>query len=274
MKQKLCIGTLALCVLLGAARGADLCFYTDAATGFVTAGSIWLRYGLMALVLACAIAVPLGMEKEKTALRMDGARGVLLAPLAVAAEIYGFTAVIGAVTGNVAQTSVHHATAARMLQAQIFDGVRGILFVAFGVWCLLLFFVRKEEPAHGGTLFYLGLAGSAAYYVHAVVRFIQQPASIYRVQPAVEILSALAALLFVTALLRKMCLPDAPGGAGAVCRYGLLVFFFGTCLSLPQAVWQQLNGITSLVTLPLAATLGILGLLGAACAVKIAARQK
>lgn len=56
-------------------------------------------------------------------------------------------------------------------------------------------------------MLYLGVAGSAAFYLHTVVRFVEQPASLYRILPAVEIFSALAALLFVTALLRALYLP-------------------------------------------------------------------
>ena len=117
-----------------------------------------------------------------------------------------------------------------------------------------------------------GVAGSAAFYLHTVVRFVEQPASLYRILPAVEIFSALAALLFVTALLRALYLPGGVGTAPALSRCGLLAFFFCTCLALPQAVWQGMNGVDTPVSFPLAITLGCTGLLGAACARNIARR--
>ena len=100
----------------------------------------------------------------------------------------------------------------------------------------------------------------------------EQPASLYRILPAVEIFSALAALLFVTALLRALYLPGGVGTAPALSRCGLLAFFFCTCLALPQAVWQGMNGVDTPVSFPLAITLGCTGLLGAACARNIARR--
>ena len=75
-----------------------------------------------------------------------------------------------------------------------------------------------------------------------------------------------------TALLRALYLPGGVGTAPALSRCGLLAFFFCTCLALPQAVWQGMNGVDTPVSFPLAITLGCTGLLGAACARNIARR--
>lgn len=93
-----------------------------------------------------------------------------------------------------------------------------------------MFFENRAREKRGGWMLYLGVAGSAAFYLHTVVRFVEQPASLYRILPAVEIFSALAALLFVTALLRALYLPGGVGTAPALSRCGLLAFFFCTCL--------------------------------------------
>ena len=159
-----------------------------------------------------------------------------------------------------------------ILLGQLADVTRAALFVVFGVWCLLVFFENRAREKRGGWMLYLGVAGSAAFYLHTVVRFVEQPASLYRILPAVEIFSALAALLFVTALLRALYLPGGVGTAPALSRCGLLAFFFCTCLALPQAVWQGMNGVDTPVSFPLAITLGCTGLLGAACARNIARR--
>ena len=163
--------------------------------------------------------------------------------------------------------------AERILLGQLADVTRAALFVVFGVWCLLVFFENRAREKRGGWMLYLGVAGSAAFYLHTVVRFVEQPASLYRILPAVEIFSALAALLFVTALLRALYLPGGVGTAPALSRCGLLAFFFCTCLALPQAVWQGMNGVDTPVSFPLAITLGCTGLLGAACARNIARRD-
>ena len=44
-----------LCVLLGLARGADLAFATDAATGLCTAGAVWWRYLALGVVVLAAV---------------------------------------------------------------------------------------------------------------------------------------------------------------------------------------------------------------------------
>jgi|GEM_PF-351292 len=74
------------------------------------------------------------------------------------------------------------------------------------------------------------------------------------------------------ALLRALYLPGGVGTAPALSRCGLLAFFFCTCLALPQAVWQGMNGVDTPGSFPLAITLGCTGLLGAACARNIARR--
>lgn len=51
MKKAFCTGTLAVSLLLGAARAADLFLNTDTATGFLLSGSVWTRYWLMAPVV-------------------------------------------------------------------------------------------------------------------------------------------------------------------------------------------------------------------------------
>ena len=47
MKKAFCTGTLAVSLLLGAARAADLFLNTDTATGFLLSGSVWTRYWLL-----------------------------------------------------------------------------------------------------------------------------------------------------------------------------------------------------------------------------------
>ena len=257
MKKAFCTGTLAVSLLLGAARAADLFLNTDTATGFLLSGSVWTRYWLMAPVVILAWLAGLYVpRKQPCGLRpgagvwMSGVNFVFVPP----------------------EQAGRHQTAERILLGQLADVTRAALFVVFGVWCLLVFFENRAREKRGGWMLYLGVAGSAAFYLHTVVRFVEQPASLYRILPAVEIFSALAALLFVTALLRALYLPGGVGTAPALSRCGLLAFFFCTCLALPQAVWQGMNGVDTPVSFPLAITLGCTGLLGAACARNIARR--
>ena len=48
--------SLILSVLLGIFRGIDLALLTDAETGLCIVGSVWLRYGALAVAVGAAVA--------------------------------------------------------------------------------------------------------------------------------------------------------------------------------------------------------------------------
>ena len=116
---------------------------------------------------------------------MSGVNFVFV-PLAFCSELYGFLTVLNVLFGTPEQAG-RHQTAERILLGQLADVTRAALFVVFGVWCLLVFFENRAREKRGGWMLYLGVAGSAAFYLHTVVRFVEQPASLYRILPAVEI---------------------------------------------------------------------------------------
>ena len=208
MKKAFCTGTLAVSLLLGAARAADLFLNTDTATGFLLSGSVWTRYWLMAPVVILAWLAGLYVpRKQPCGLRpgagvwMSGVNFVFV-PLAFCSELYGFLTVLNVLFGTPEQAG-RHQTAERILLGQLADVTRAALFVVFGVWCLLVFFENRAREKRGGWMLYLGVAGSAAFYLHTVVRFVEQPASLYRILPAVEIFSALLFACFVGERLRR-----------------------------------------------------------------------
>ena len=226
MKKAFCTGTLAVSLLLGAARAADLFLTPDTATGFLLSGSVWTRYWLMAPVVILAWLAGLYVpRKQPCGLRpgagvwMSGVNFVFV-PLAFCSELYGFLTVLTVLFGTPEQAG-RHQTAERILLGQLADVTRAALFVVFGVWCILVFFENRAREKRGGWALYL---------------------------------------------------PGGVGTAPALSRCGLLAFFFCTCLALPQAVWQGMNGVDTPVSFPLAITLGCTGLLGAACARNIARR--
>ena len=279
MKRICCTGALGFSLLLGTARAMDLILNTDAETGFLRSGGIMPRYLLM---LACVLLILLAGHfvppGQPTGLRPKGAawmRGsnFLLVPLAFCCELYGFLFLLNCLFGVPVQTSSkHHAMDNMRLYnlRQFADGARAALFVLFGIWCLLLFFENLTRIPHGEWMPVFGVLSSVGFYLHTTIRFIERPSSLYRIVLVVEILSALSALLFVTALLRALYLHASLQTARALCRGGLLAFFFCTCLALPQTVWAYAKGTEPLVSLILAAGNGCLGLAGAVCACRVA----
>ena len=271
MKRIYCAGALVFSLLLGVARAADLVWNTDAETGFLRSGSVALRYVFMLLcallILLAGRSVPLG---QPCGLRAENAAWMrksnpLLVPLALCCELYGFLFLLNRIFGVPVrtQTSRHAMDHLRLYYLRQFvDGVHAALFVVFGIWCLFLFFENLTRILHGKWMLTFGMLSSTVFYLHTVLRFLERPSSLFRTVPVVEILSA----LFVTSLLRALYLPYSFHTARALCRSGLLSFFFCTCLALPQTVWQFVLGREALAPLILAVGFGCLGLVGAACA--------
>ena len=121
MKKAFCTGTLAVSLLLGAARAADLFLNTDTATGFLLSGSVWTRYWLMAPVVILAWLAGLYVpRKQPCGLRpgagvwMSGVNFVFV-PLAFCSELYGFLTVLNVLFGTPEQAGPHQ-TAERWME--------------------------------------------------------------------------------------------------------------------------------------------------------------
>lgn len=89
--------------------------------------------------------------------------------------------------------------------------LRGVWFFALGVVCLLAAWRVYAQREGRALALGPGVAASGALYLHAVLRFIDAPASLHHVQPTAEVLCALCAVLFFAALLRAA----APEGGAA-----------------------------------------------------------
>ena len=136
--------------------------------------------------------------------------------------------------------------------------------LVFPLVCLLAAWRADTKQKKCALALGPGAAASGALYLHAVLRFIDAPASLHHVQPTLEVLGAVCAVLFFAALLRAL----SPEGARArwVCCTGLAAFYFCTCWGLPQLVWQLCTGADGGTPALAAIALALLGLWGAAAA--------
>ena len=162
------------------------------------------------------------------------------------------------------QLSGHHVTPQREMLAALGLALRGVWFFALGAVCLLAAWRVYAQREGRALALGPGVAASGALYLHAVLRFIDAPASLHHVQPTAEVLCALCAVLFFAALLRAA----APEGAAArgMCRAGLAAFYFCACWGLPQLVWQLCTGAAGGTPVLAGFALALLGLWGAAAA--------
>ena len=263
MKAALCLG-----VGVGLWRMVDLFVFTDVPTGFSAGGAMW-RYGVLLLCVLAAWAAPLKLEKDA---------GAALCGAAPLCGVFGAVCLCFGLWAPVClalygpQLSGHHVTARREMLSALGLCARGVWFVALGAVCLLT--AWRARVGQGECLPALGpgTAASGALYLHTILRFIEAPASLHHVQPTVEVLSALCAVVFFAALLRA----GSPEGARArsVCRTGLMAFYFCTCWGLPQLVWQLCTRAEGKTPVLLSLALAVLGLWGAVAAYGPTARTK
>ena len=84
--------SLLLCAALAVFRGIDLAFLTDAETGLCIVGSVWLRYGALAVAVGAAVAAGRCCKPQTDALR---GHCTLSGVVALAAAVcYGEAAVL------------------------------------------------------------------------------------------------------------------------------------------------------------------------------------
>ena len=244
-------------------RTADLFLFTDVPTGFCAGGAVW-RYAAMGLCALAAWLFPLAVPRQSAAPgALPGTHAPWCAAFGAACTAFGLWAPVSlALYGP--QLSGHHVTPQREMLAALGLALRGVWFFALGAVCLLAAWSVYAQREGRALALGPGVAASGALYLHAVLRFIDAPASLHHVQPTAEVLCALCAVLFFAALLRAA----APEGAAArgMCRAGLAAFYFCACWGLPQLVWQLCTGAAGGTPVLVGFALALLGLWGAAVA--------
>lgn len=257
MKRAATFLVLLIAGALGFLRWIDLVNFCETGTGFVLVGEVWWRYAAMAgaallFVLAGRLGAkhPVCFAKSSPVVGLwAGVCGVLWAALCgfkIADLMERFDTVAAAFTLTYALTA--------------------LWFFLMAAAC----FNSRFDPPSGsaGT----GILGTLAFYLLVVYRFGSKPASVYRIPVAVELLSALAALLFVSAAVRAAYLPFTPCGK-RLSTFGLMAFFFCACLELPQTVFAALTGGFDAGSFLLSLALGAVGLLGGLCALAAAGKE-
>ena len=250
-------GALAFGAVVALWRTADLFLFTDVPTGFCAGGAVW-RYAAMGLCALAAWLFPLAVPRQSAAPgALPGTHAPWCAAFGAACTAFGLWAPVSlALYGP--QLSGHHVTPQREMLAALGLVLRGVWFFALGVVCLLAAWRVYAQREGRALALGPGVAASGALYLHAVLRFIDAPASLHHVQPTAEVLCALCAVLFFAALLRAAA-PEG-GAARGMCRAGLAAFYFCACWGLPQLVWQlctsAAGGTPVLVGFALAAACG------------------
>ena len=251
MKRAAALLVLLICLALGALRWVDLLNYCDLATGFVTRGEFWWRYALMGgAVVLLWLGGFLAPRRPGCMLRPSPAMGLCAV----------LCAVVWAAVSGVNLTRA-------LAQEDNFQILLSALYALTALWLFLLAasrLTRYIDAPSGSAL--VGVLGTVSFYLLTVYRFGFQPASLSRISVTLEVLGALAALLFVSAAVRATYLPFTCCGR-RLAFLGGCAFFFCTCLEAPQTLCRWMAGYAQYSDLLLSMALGCIGLLGAVCAV-------
>lgn len=253
MKRAVTVLAALVCLTAGAVRGLDLSAYNDWSTGFVTWGSVWTRYAILAGVLVLAAVAALA--------QMPGP--FRLARISRGLGVYGLVSSVAFAAYAGSQVML------LWPERDWFGLIQAALFFLTGVWLLLTGLTHLGEeltpPTRSAVL---GVGATLGFYLLTVGRFGFAPSSVQRIGPTVEVFSALVALLFSTALVRLLYVGQVRS-ARWLYFLGFAAFFLCTCLELPQTVLSFRNGADGLADVALSVLLALIGLagLGAAWAV-------
>ena len=243
--------SLFLSAALGVFRGIDLALLTDAETGLCIVGSVWLRYGVLAVAVGAAVAAGRCCKPQAGALRGHCTPSGVVA--LAAAVCYGLAAVLRIL----------------WMGSSVIMLIRAALEALCAFWMigLGLSWLRKDWKIPTRSLT-PAVLGSAVFYWCVLARFMENSSSWHRVTQTAMVWQMLAALLLLSALARALYLPKPENGS-TLCAAGLAAFGLCLCWELPRTV-QLALAVTADVTL-LPELLGALGLcavgaLGGICA--------
>ena len=245
--------SLFLSAALGVFRGIDLAFLTDAETGLCIVGSVWLRYGALAVAVGAAVAAGRCCKPQTDALR---GHCTLSGVVALAAAVcYGEAAVL---------RILWMGSSVAMLIRAALEALCAFWMIGLG-----LSWLRKDwkTPTRSLTP---AVLGSAVFYWCVLARFMENSSSWHRVAPTAMVWQLLAGLVFLSALARALYLPGTSDGR-TLCAGALASFALCLCWEVPSVV-QILaeNGSAALLTPELLFRLGLccVGVLGGLCAVR------
>lgn len=251
--------SLFLSAALGVFRGIDLALLTDAETGLCIVGSVWLRYGVLAVAVGAAVAAGRCCKPQTDALRGHCTPSGVVA--LAAAVCYGEAAVL---------RILWMGSSAAMLIRAALEALCAFWMIGLG-----LSWLRKDwkTPTRSLTP---AVLGSAVFYWCVLARFMENSSSWHRVAPTAAVWQALVALLLLSSLARALYLPKPENGR-TLCAAGLAALCLCLCWELSHAAVLAVGAAAEPALLPelfAALALCCVGALGGVCAAACARRPE
>lgn len=219
--------SLFLSAALGVFRGIDLALLTDAETGLCIVGSVWLRYGVLAVAVGAAVAAGRCCKPQAGALRGHCTPSGVVA--LAAAVCYGEAAVL---------RILWMGSSVAMLIRAALEALCAFWMIGLG-----LSWLRKDWKTPTCSLT-PAVLGSAVFYWCVLARFMENSSSWHRVEPTAMVWQMLAALVFLSAMVRALWLPETSNGC-QLCEAGICTFLLCFCWELPRVLVLLFHGITA-----------------------------
>lgn len=257
------IVVLALGFAMAGLHLADLLLWSDAETGFATAGSVWLRY----IPWLAALVLPY-LPARRAANQPTGLQDTC-PPLGLCMVLAGAALVTsGVAMGPVAKYAVQYPEMFSTDYPTWAAWADLLLPVLCGAW--LLYYGGRAFKGFGMQRQKLGsplFAGTVPLYFlwKLIWRFQFTPASVYRMPCALRVLSAAAALLFAVVLIKVFLVPGLPCGH-TLYAAGTGTYLLCTGLELTQTLFEAAHNMLTLPDLAAGLGIGLFGLCGLFCA--------
>lgn len=248
--RKYVAGVLAAGILFCGLRGADLALWTDRETGLVTAGPVWARYLILAVLAGAALLAGHGSAGSAGAVSCPRSRKAALAlslPAFAAGALYLAQGVLD-LLGAAGVPALAHG---------VLEVLCALWLECLGQYWLLAGLGSQRRKASAPPPAWLGVLGSMVFVWEVLASFMTNGSSWHRTIPTAAVWQQLAALLVLAAVLRAVCLPDAANPRN-LSRCGLLAWVLCLAWQLPRCILLPAG--------PGDWGLAVLGLLGGVCA--------
>ena len=124
--------------------------------------------------------------------------------------------------------------------------VDSVLELVCAVWLIRLgrSWTHKGEYRLPGRSMTPAVLGTAVFYWGVLSRFMENSSSWHRVEPTAMVWQMLAALVFLSAMVRALWLPETSNGR-QLCEAGICTFLLCFCWELPRVLVLLFYGITA-----------------------------
>ena len=215
-------------MLIGVAYWIDIAYYTDLRTGFSPYGTVWMRYGVVAIPILMSLLGLFTVGPRSLAVLRVRSK-----PLTLLFTLAGLSGITWGVLQFISLFRLFNA----------YTCLLSFFTVWYGLWMLSAArqFYKQANPSPTRSALW-GIGATLPFVIITVYRILIKPGGLYRTAPVVQAFSSLLSLLWFGFLLRALYIALPRRRVRWVYFMGVLTFLFATCLELPLVVYAFVFG--------------------------------